>query len=222
MRAWLERRGGTLNDFVFPSRKNYMAHMSTRQYARLVPSGWSASAFQLRITVRTRSGARKHRLFTRRLATSAPFKSFSAMSRSTARCATWALTWRTLWNWPNALRSERTHKRPFNALPGFPNFRRSLILARRTLVRAAMPSECKRWDKTVVLVRMVTRPVLPGADIDAFGTPGLVQRAELGYDEAFLPRHRTGDRCFLPGSRSSVRCGGLKMVHMTMSPSDTF
>jgi site-specific recombinase XerC len=36
MRAWLERRGGTLNDFIFPSRNDYMAHMSTRQYARLV------------------------------------------------------------------------------------------------------------------------------------------------------------------------------------------
>ena len=36
MLAWLERRGGTLNDFVFPSRNDYMAHMSTRQYARLV------------------------------------------------------------------------------------------------------------------------------------------------------------------------------------------
>ena len=34
--AWLERRGGTLNDFVFPSRDDHMAHMSTRQYARLV------------------------------------------------------------------------------------------------------------------------------------------------------------------------------------------
>lgn len=36
IRAWLERRGGTLNDYVFPSRNDYMAHMSTRQYARLV------------------------------------------------------------------------------------------------------------------------------------------------------------------------------------------
>jgi len=34
--AWLDRRGGTLNDFVFPSRNDYMRHMSTRQYARLV------------------------------------------------------------------------------------------------------------------------------------------------------------------------------------------
>ncbi len=36
MRAWLERRGGTLNDVVFTSRNDYMDHMSTRQYARLV------------------------------------------------------------------------------------------------------------------------------------------------------------------------------------------
>lgn len=36
MQAWLERRGGTLGDYVFPSRNDYMGHMSTRQYARLV------------------------------------------------------------------------------------------------------------------------------------------------------------------------------------------
>jgi Phage integrase family len=36
MRAWLERRRGILNDFVLPSRNDYIAHMSTRQYARLV------------------------------------------------------------------------------------------------------------------------------------------------------------------------------------------
>lgn len=36
LRAWLERRGGALNDFVFPSRNDYMGHISTRQYARLV------------------------------------------------------------------------------------------------------------------------------------------------------------------------------------------
>ncbi len=34
--AWLERRGGTLDDFAFPSRINHAAHISTRQYARLV------------------------------------------------------------------------------------------------------------------------------------------------------------------------------------------
>jgi site-specific recombinase XerC len=34
--AWLGRRGGTIRDFVFPSRIDYLGHLSTRQYARLV------------------------------------------------------------------------------------------------------------------------------------------------------------------------------------------
>lgn len=34
--AWLERRGGTLDDYVFPSRIDHADHVSTRQYARLV------------------------------------------------------------------------------------------------------------------------------------------------------------------------------------------
>lgn len=34
--AWLERRKGSLNDFIFPSRMDYMGHISTRQYARLL------------------------------------------------------------------------------------------------------------------------------------------------------------------------------------------
>src|SRR3546814_10042486 len=31
--TWLERRGGSVEDFVFPSRINYVGHLSTRQYA---------------------------------------------------------------------------------------------------------------------------------------------------------------------------------------------
>lgn len=34
--AWLERRGGTTDDFAFPCRTNPAGHLSTRQYARLV------------------------------------------------------------------------------------------------------------------------------------------------------------------------------------------
>jgi integrase len=34
--AWLERRGGTLDNYAFPSRIDHATHMSTRQYARLV------------------------------------------------------------------------------------------------------------------------------------------------------------------------------------------
>jgi site-specific recombinase XerC len=34
--AWLEMRGGTVDDYAFPSRINHAHNMSTRQYARLV------------------------------------------------------------------------------------------------------------------------------------------------------------------------------------------
>ncbi|TCH98406.1 integrase [Roseococcus sp. SYP-B2431] len=34
--AWLEQRGGALDDYAFPSRIDHSAHLSTRQYARLV------------------------------------------------------------------------------------------------------------------------------------------------------------------------------------------
>ena len=34
--SWLERRGGSTSDFVFPSRIDHANHISTRQYARLL------------------------------------------------------------------------------------------------------------------------------------------------------------------------------------------
>lgn len=34
--AWLERRGGSIDDYAFPSRVDHGGHLSTRQYARLV------------------------------------------------------------------------------------------------------------------------------------------------------------------------------------------
>ena len=34
--AWLERRGGAIDEFDFPSRIDHSDHISTRQYARLV------------------------------------------------------------------------------------------------------------------------------------------------------------------------------------------
>ena len=32
LRGWLDRRGGTIRDFVFPSRIDYLGHVSTRQF----------------------------------------------------------------------------------------------------------------------------------------------------------------------------------------------
>jgi len=40
--TWLNRRGGSVEDFIFPSRVNYMGHPTTRQYARLVDEWVSA------------------------------------------------------------------------------------------------------------------------------------------------------------------------------------
>ena len=34
--SWLQRRGGALGDYVFPSRVDHSDHLSIRQYARLV------------------------------------------------------------------------------------------------------------------------------------------------------------------------------------------
>ena len=34
--TWLERRGGTVDEYVFPSRLDHNGHLRTRQYARLV------------------------------------------------------------------------------------------------------------------------------------------------------------------------------------------
>ena len=34
--AWLERRGGSLDNYAFPSRVDRLDHLSTRQYSRLV------------------------------------------------------------------------------------------------------------------------------------------------------------------------------------------
>ena len=40
--TWLERRGGALDDFAFPSRIDHASHLSTRQYGRLVDEWVSA------------------------------------------------------------------------------------------------------------------------------------------------------------------------------------
>lgn len=36
LQAWLERRGGTIVDYAFPSRTDRARHIGARQYARLV------------------------------------------------------------------------------------------------------------------------------------------------------------------------------------------
>lgn len=42
--AWLERRGGSVGDYVFPSRVDHARHLSTRQYARPIASTHSSTS----------------------------------------------------------------------------------------------------------------------------------------------------------------------------------
>ena len=51
--AWLERRGGTIDDYAFPSRVDRTSHMSTRQYARLVDEWVTAIGLDVPSTAHT-------------------------------------------------------------------------------------------------------------------------------------------------------------------------
>lgn len=57
--VWIDRRGGTLNNFVFPSRNDYTGRMSTRQYARFVREwigiGLQAEDYGTRLLRRTKA-----------------------------------------------------------------------------------------------------------------------------------------------------------------------
>ncbi|MBP1179398.1 integrase [Methylobacterium sp. PvR107] len=59
--TWLEGRGGTLDDYAFPSRLNGITHISTRQYRRLVDAWSRASGCEARTTGPTPSVAPRRR-----------------------------------------------------------------------------------------------------------------------------------------------------------------
>ena len=59
--AWLTRRGGGLQDYVFPSRADRADHISTRQYARLVGDWSKASVWAGLPTARTAYAGRRWR-----------------------------------------------------------------------------------------------------------------------------------------------------------------
>ncbi len=46
LRVWFQRRGGTVDDYAFPSRIDHAEHLSTRQYARLVDEWVTAIGFR--------------------------------------------------------------------------------------------------------------------------------------------------------------------------------
>jgi hypothetical protein len=59
--AWLERRRGTIHDFAFPSRIDYLGHLSTRQYPRLVDEWISTADWTSASTAPIRFAAQRHR-----------------------------------------------------------------------------------------------------------------------------------------------------------------
>jgi hypothetical protein len=64
--AWLERRGGTIDDYAFPSRIDHTAHMSTRQYARLFDEWVAAIGLRPQDTARIPCAAPRRPSSTRR------------------------------------------------------------------------------------------------------------------------------------------------------------
>jgi integrase len=59
--AWLEVRGGSLDEFVFPSRVDCEGHVSTRQYARLVAVWVGAAGLSPSATAPTACGGPRWR-----------------------------------------------------------------------------------------------------------------------------------------------------------------
>lgn len=59
--AWLERRGGTIDDYTFPSRIDHAGQLSTRHMLDLWMSGWTRSGYAVPRTARTLFAAQKHR-----------------------------------------------------------------------------------------------------------------------------------------------------------------
>jgi hypothetical protein len=103
--AWLERRGGAVDDYVFPSRIDHNGHLSTRQYARLVDE-WVTGVGLMRSEYGTRFAERRLRSYTGRPATFVPSKSFSVIARSRTQCAISASMWKTRLPLPRTPRSE--------------------------------------------------------------------------------------------------------------------
>ena len=91
--AWLERRGGSIGDYLFPSRIDLAGHMSTRQCARLVDE-W-VTAIGLRKAEYGTHSLRRTKVAMIYRAT-ARCRSCLATRRSKTLCATWALTSKTL------------------------------------------------------------------------------------------------------------------------------
>ena len=89
--AWLELRGGALDEFVFPSRLDHADHISTRLYARLVDEWVTGIACGRMITAPIRCAERRRPSYISKQATYGLCRSCSATRRLRAPFAIWAL-----------------------------------------------------------------------------------------------------------------------------------
>lgn len=64
--AWLERRGGSIEEYVFPSRIDHAAHMAHDNMRVSSMNGSRRLASEARTTEPTRCAEQRHRSFTRR------------------------------------------------------------------------------------------------------------------------------------------------------------
>lgn len=102
--TWLLRRGGTIDDFVFPSRIYSGQPMSTRQYARLVDE-WVTAVGLRREDYGTHSMRRtKAAMIYRTTGTCARSKFCLATPRSKTRSGISGSMWRMLLSWRSASR----------------------------------------------------------------------------------------------------------------------
>jgi integrase len=89
---WLERRGGTVEDYAFPSRVDHSQHLSTRQYGRLVDEwvtaiGLKADDFGTHSLRRTKAA-----MIYKQTGNLRAVRSCSGTPKSRAQCAIWAST----------------------------------------------------------------------------------------------------------------------------------
>lgn len=94
--AWLERRGSSVKNYVFPSKVDHSRHLSTRQYARLVDEWVEAIGLDRKNMAPTRFDGPKLRLSTKRRATFEQSRSCLATLRSKTPFAIWVSTSRML------------------------------------------------------------------------------------------------------------------------------
>jgi hypothetical protein len=104
--AWLQRRGGTVDDYAFPSRVDPTDHLSTRQYARLVDE-WVTAIGLRREDYGTHSLRRtKAAMIYKATGNLRAIQILLGHTKIENTVRYLGVESRMHWNWPSALRSE--------------------------------------------------------------------------------------------------------------------